>query len=87
MQKMNKQELEKQKIIEEYEFKNHTRSEQHTKNYKALSEALQPLVNENLEYLRYAIAKGLKLGLFKLKDNDSELAQEFSQYMKQEVTV
>ena len=58
MQKMTKEEMEKQIIIDEYEFKNHLRSEQHDKNYKALAEALQPLVNENLEYLRYAIAKG-----------------------------
>jgi hypothetical protein len=58
MQKSLTQEEINQAIIEEYEFKSHLRSEQHDINYKVLAEALKPLVNENLEYLRYAIAKG-----------------------------
>jgi hypothetical protein len=58
MQKSLTQEEINQAIIEEYEFKSHKRSETHDLNYKVLAEALKPLVNENLEYLRYAIAKG-----------------------------
>ena len=44
-------------IIEKYEFKNYKRSERHDKKYNALAKALKPLIKENLEYLRYAIAK------------------------------
>lgn len=51
------QEQIEQEIIDEYEFKSHTRTDQYNKHYAIIEDALQFLINDNLEYLRYAIAK------------------------------
>ena len=57
-QKLTNQELEKQTIIENYEWSSYKRSEKTETHYQAVKEALQETINDNLEYLRYAIAKG-----------------------------
>jgi hypothetical protein len=57
MQKMTKEQIEKQIIIDEYEFNSHTRYEKTEKAFKEAIAALQPIIEENLRYLRYAQAK------------------------------
>lgn len=44
-------------IIEEYEFSSDKRSEKIESHFKAVTQALQLMINDNLEYLRYAQAK------------------------------
>jgi hypothetical protein len=58
MQKLSKEDLEKQIIIDEYEFNSSQRIQQEEENIKKALEALQPVINQNLRYLQYAQAKG-----------------------------
>lgn len=57
MQKMTKEQIEKQIIIDEYEFSSHTRYERTEKAMQNAIDALQPVIQENLRYLQYAQAK------------------------------
>lgn len=58
MQKMTKEEQEKQIIIYGYEFNSSQRTAREEANIKAAIEALKPVIRQNLKYLRYAQAKG-----------------------------
>ena len=66
---MQKQQLENEKIIEAYEANTQKRAEQTETNIQAVLTALQPIIETNLAYLKYAGAKGYFIMEPKLAEN------------------